>query len=410
MASIVAEPSNPTYHTPPRKPRHKATRVKEESKLLRENIGDIIVTPKPKKQDYQRSQPKDVSKLHNDGTSPLTPPSYPVPIDEVKTEQGGSPAPTTRKNKRGRKKTLTKQEVNGVLVGNSIMKAPVEHSIRSPPANPAQPVATPLKQGSQMYAGPTFHASPAPSSLPIPKFFTKPSSQTEIPDNTKLTSSDESSSQDESSQGCGDSPTLRNSLRVAENKAREPSPLDIFFKADREEKARKAQDSPNGASLISIRAKSASPSADTFRQHSRRPTDTSLTPTSPNSADEMKAKSEALKNLLLFPQAHRSSSAVNANTSSPSLASPHRPSLDRTPSDSPTPTRTLFYANHPHATRSQGSIHDSPTFPAPRMGHLPSQQRRPLPHHLRQELLNSLPLGSTDDEQFKPRYVSSLMP
>ena len=89
---------------------------------------------------------------------------------------------------------------------------------------------------SQAYAGPTFHASPAASSLPIPKFYSKsvpevnksPSVQDIMENEGLATSSDQS----------GDSPTPGFAQRVGEQQAREESPLDIFFKADREEKER----------------------------------------------------------------------------------------------------------------------------------------------------------------------------
>ena len=410
MASIASEPRNPAHQTPPKKPRHKATRVKEESKLLQENVGDIIVTPKPKKRDQPRSHSKDVSNLYNDSTSPSTPPILPVPIGDLKMEQGSSPSTSARKNRRGRKKTSTKQGESGAPVGNAIMQGSIEQSTHSPPFDSSQVAATPMKQATQMYAGPTFHASPAPSSLPIPKFFAKPISQTDVSENLKSVSSDELSSHDSSSQPGGDSPTLRNSLRVAEKQAREPSPLDIFFKADREEKARKAQSIPNSATIASMRAKSASPSTETFRQHARRPTDSTWAPPSPNSAENIRAKTEALKNLLLFPHAQRPSASIDANKSTPSLNSPHTAIIDKTPSDTLTPTRRDFYANHPYGTRSQSSIQDPTGLPVPTMGHLPSQQRRPLPYHLRQEFLNSLPLGSADESQSKPRFVSSVAP
>ncbi|KAL8771300.1 MAG: hypothetical protein Q9209_003205 [Squamulea sp. 1 TL-2023] len=88
---------------------------------------------------------------------------------------------------------------------------------------------------SRAYAGPTFHASPAASSLPMPKFYSK-----SVPDVNRASSmqtvtkeaSETSSDQSE------DSPTPGFAQRVGEEQVREESPLDFFFKADREQKER----------------------------------------------------------------------------------------------------------------------------------------------------------------------------
>ncbi|KAL9027495.1 MAG: hypothetical protein Q9196_003986 [Gyalolechia fulgens] len=79
---------------------------------------------------------------------------------------------------------------------------------------------------SQAYAGPTFHASPAASSLPIPRFFSK--SVPEVKKEITETSSDQSEG----------SPTPAFARQNVEELVREESPLDIFFKADKEQKER----------------------------------------------------------------------------------------------------------------------------------------------------------------------------
>lgn len=89
---------------------------------------------------------------------------------------------------------------------------------------------------SQAYAGPTFHASPAASSLPMPRFFSK--SVPEVNKGPSLQSSMENETTETSSEQSEGSPTPAFARRVGEEQTREESPLDIFFKADREQKER----------------------------------------------------------------------------------------------------------------------------------------------------------------------------
>ncbi|KAI4112660.1 MAG: hypothetical protein LQ345_006220 [Seirophora villosa] len=89
---------------------------------------------------------------------------------------------------------------------------------------------------SQAYAGPTFHASPAASSLPMPRFFSK--SVPEVNKGHSLQSSIEKEMTETSSEQSEGSPTPAFARRTGEEQAREESPLDIFFKADREQKER----------------------------------------------------------------------------------------------------------------------------------------------------------------------------
>ncbi|MCJ1307602.1 hypothetical protein MMC25_001249 [Agyrium rufum] len=90
---------------------------------------------------------------------------------------------------------------------------------------------------NQAYAGPTFHASPAASSLPMPKFFQKalanrpvqPVPENAISDSTSAGSSEKSE----------DSPTLCSLIQTSDTpvNGRQSTPLDLFFNADRQERA-----------------------------------------------------------------------------------------------------------------------------------------------------------------------------
>ncbi|KAL8647133.1 MAG: hypothetical protein Q9226_006562 [Calogaya cf. arnoldii] len=106
----------------------------------------------------------------------------------------------------------------------------------TPRSNQRPMSLTPGKQNAtpvRAYAGPTFHASPAASSLPIPKFYSK-----SVPDVNKTSSMQAAMKEaaELSSDQSDDSPIPAFAQRVGEEQSREKSPLDIFFKADREQK------------------------------------------------------------------------------------------------------------------------------------------------------------------------------
>ncbi|KAI9718923.1 MAG: hypothetical protein M1812_003807 [Candelaria pacifica] len=240
---------------------------------------------------------------------------------------------------------------------------------------PGRPLGTPPKQA---YAGPTFHASPAPSALPIPRFFSR-SVPEPVSNNGLQAQMDESSSEASES-----SPIPAMTQTAGQQQAREESPLDIFFKADREEKAKAKSSTPSATPLQSKTftmrsspsppSNSPSPSNGLSRQHSRHPTggsatdmfalemdggDVSIKPTvtanprmqsdrinasrsntAPSSMitqnsqaeEQRRAKTQALKNLLLSPQ-------PQSPSSSPRRYAPSAYELDgNLESSSPTPT------------------------------------------------------------------------
>ncbi|KAI4219633.1 MAG: hypothetical protein L6R36_008189 [Xanthoria steineri] len=197
---------------------------------------------------------------------------------------------------------------------------------------PGKSNTTPL----QAYAGPTFHASPAASSLPMPKFYSK-----SVPDVNKSSSMQVAMKEaaDLSSDQSEDSPTPTFAQRVGKEQVREESPLDIFFKADREQKERQrlekhgssaGQNSTHGSPAL-IRPRHHSRHSTTGSQgglfpmelESREPAKTShekpsLDPTTggtvnnepevpqsgdsmetPQQAEQRKAKTIALKKLLM---------------------------------------------------------------------------------------------------------------
>jgi len=152
------------------------------------------------------------------------------------------------------------------------------------PEQDASNLTTPIDFNStppvQAYAGPTFHASPAPSALPIPRLFSK-----SVPVGGKTTNMKamvQDPSVETPSNKSDDSPTMRNAIQVNEGPVSEASPLDIFFNADRAEKARRtaaiAASSPltrSPAYPVDI-PQSVSPIPEYMRNHSRQNTGGSI--------------------------------------------------------------------------------------------------------------------------------------
>lgn len=137
---------------------------------------------------------------------------------------------------------------------------------------------------SKAYAGPTFHASPAASSLPLPKFFSK--SVPNVDKSTSLKSMMEQEALDTTS-GSEGSPFMEDAKPLHDHRDREESPLDLFFQADREAKAKSNMEAlANGLShnmhhspaVSGVRKYDSSPcrSSSGLRHHARHHTDSSM--------------------------------------------------------------------------------------------------------------------------------------
>lgn len=120
------------------------------------------------------------------------------------------------------KKTRPKQNDHRAASNSDVPRS------NRPKASTKSPIATPAKPAA--YAGPIFHASPAASNLPMPKFASK-----SVP---PAPSSLQAKLDAESPKVSGVSPGLEPAAPAA--LAREKSPLDIFFNADRQERAQKS--------------------------------------------------------------------------------------------------------------------------------------------------------------------------
>jgi Proline-rich nuclear receptor coactivator motif len=162
---------------------------------------------------------------------PTTPPRTPQKVEPNTSTQNGPqlPGSDSVSKSRSKGKNRLKNATASPATSRNDRSTPPLKSVQSGGiATSMRPISTP---SATAYAGPTFHASPAPSTLPIPSYYSK--SVPESPGINVL----QSQKEEASSSGI-DSPTPPRANIAAAQPHREESPLDIFFKADREEKAR----------------------------------------------------------------------------------------------------------------------------------------------------------------------------
>ena len=147
------------------------------------------------------------------------------------------PGNTTPKSKRQQRGKQQGERASSMAVPNSRSGPELAQSQRARPASIAVQnpplAATPQKAA---YAGPTFHASPAPSSLPVPKFFSKsvPAAGPEAGFQARMDKETDNADSASESDNNRLAPPSRNTQQ---------SPLDMFFRADREERAKRQSSS-----------------------------------------------------------------------------------------------------------------------------------------------------------------------
>ncbi|MCJ1405125.1 hypothetical protein MMC11_008351 [Xylographa trunciseda] len=397
-----------------------------------------IQAPTPKRIERRRrpsrkTQPSDIPVLEQQPqTESLTPtPAMEQTPATIPLSNSDSAAVTGRKSRN--KKVANKQQANG----NASPSVSIPRNSRSPRPEPGATSMTPVKKGttqSQAYAGPTFHASPAPSALPIPKFFSKSVPVTEK--GASLSTMMQEDSSEGLSNKSDDSPIMQNSLRVSQRSIREASPLDFFFNADREEKAKRSSVVVTGGSnqifdQVAGTPKSVSPIPEHMRHHSRnatggsmheifplemdaseklspiramRPLDPSTEARRPESSpstirtrstkseEQAKAKTEALKRFLLSPQPQSPSSKLASPlgyldySSSPSPSPlPHHNHYLRSTSATSIPRGSAGSPAYTHHTQLPVSnvpyLQQSPTTKVKGLS-----QERPLSSQLRREM------------------------
>lgn len=128
-------------------------------------------------------------------------------------------------SKTPKSKKIPRQKPQGADLGNPQKTRPA--SVTAPNASA---IATPSKAA---YAGPTFHASPAPSSLPVPRFFSKSVPGPDTGLQARLDNDTDKEEGFESDTGRLAPPTQNI----------QQSPLDMFFHADRQERAKRQSSS-----------------------------------------------------------------------------------------------------------------------------------------------------------------------
>ncbi|PNS17589.1 hypothetical protein CAC42_8132 [Sphaceloma murrayae] len=223
------------------------------------------------------------------------------------------------------------------------------------------------------YAGAAFNASPAPSSLPVPKFFSK--SVPPATANSGLQARVEREGDKSDSNDCHSGSSLSPSVARSHMK----SPLDMFFNADRQEKARtgSAGATQTGNAFSQCRSETPSKPRDMFMLEldgtsspagsnaatppltrptpstERARTAPNNVPTLQNSEDTRRAQqTQSLKSFLNL-------TAAESPSNSPFLSTPQNQHT-ATPSQTPQQDPNLLYGNRNlsplfHAARSPGA-------------------------------------------------------
>lgn len=164
-------------------------------------------------------------------TQPTTPPRTPQKVDHSSSTQYDSQlqGSDSISKPRSKGKNRLKNGTTSPAASKNDRNTPPLTSMQSGAhATSTRPTSTPT---ATAYAGPTFHASPAPSALPIPSFYSK-----SVPDSPSIKGLP-MRKEDMSLSGI-DSTTPPSAKIAAAAQPQQDSPLDFFFKADREEKAR----------------------------------------------------------------------------------------------------------------------------------------------------------------------------
>ena len=253
-----------------RRPRKSTSSTQSHTSLGQNNAEFAVAQGSPRESDQPTrilrrndyNAAPDVSVVGNlELPTPTTPPRPRSMYDGFSSTQyqGNQSAPDmNHRRKKGRKSHGGITRASGIPRNEAPLPAPPQQ-----PLTPSRPHETPVKA----YAGPSFLGSPAASSLPTPKFISR--SVPNVDKTSSLKNMMEREAVDTTSES-DNSPFLENSRLTQDRQIREDSPLDIFFQADRDAKA-KAQ---IGRPAVSNGLRSES--QNDVRHHSRQPTDSSL--------------------------------------------------------------------------------------------------------------------------------------
>jgi hypothetical protein len=178
----------------------------------------------------RNSQPETKTNQPASASQSTTPPRTPRRGNQPTSQSANTNGPDSGSKQKSRNKNRPKNvNTSPAMMRNGRNTPPLTGAQSAGIPSSAKPINTP---SATAYAGPTFHASPAPSALPIPSFYSK--SVPDSPGVKGLKSAKEPQLKKETpSSNNLFTPPPPNSLFQ-----REESPLDLFFRADREEKAR----------------------------------------------------------------------------------------------------------------------------------------------------------------------------
>ncbi|KAL4806006.1 hypothetical protein BDV18DRAFT_15890 [Aspergillus unguis] len=355
----------------------------------------------PKGPRNNRRNPKKITTPSNQNTSTLaTPPSSPprtISPREAVTDSSGTLTFSKKKNNRSAKKPRDVSKTSPVnKSGHRHTSSQSNHTITTPHLKDTH------------YAGPTFHASPAPSALPIPSFFSK-----SLPESDLAPTLEQDSDSFEGDADIENTPSKPKSRLLSPQEERESTPLDFLFKAAVEARKSQPQQSPER----SPPARSPQTDSKAF-QYRKFNNDTngmfpmemgssdlhqpeigpsfapsykdrmnalrSASSPSPKSQDleeQRKAKTEALKTLLLNPRPQRPSSTHQSNHNQMNHTQERPSPSPMVPPHFATPLRT---SSGPPAMSSHSDMFGKPSSSSgfvPRPGlhqtHISSPQR----HH-----------------------------
>ncbi|KAL4753823.1 hypothetical protein BDW72DRAFT_14246 [Aspergillus terricola var. indicus] len=189
------------------------------------------LTPKVPRNN-RRNQRRNTAASAQNVSTPATPPSSPpkaVSSREAATDSSSAIILSKKKGNRSAKKprdTFRMSPVN--KLGHRHTSSQSNNNI----------AASQVKETH--YAGPTFHASPAPSALPIPSFFSK-----SFPESDHAPALEQDSDSFDADGDLENTPSKPRSRPLLSHEQRESTPLDFLFKAAVEARMSRPQQSPD---------------------------------------------------------------------------------------------------------------------------------------------------------------------
>ncbi|KAL2866313.1 uncharacterized protein BJX67DRAFT_144865 [Aspergillus lucknowensis] len=343
-------------------------------------LSHTPLTPKGPRNN-RRNQKRNTTPSTQNASTFATPPSSPARTVSPREVPSDSSCTITLSKKKGIRSSKKPRDV--------ARASPVNKPDHRHTSHPNNNITNPHLKDTH-YAGPTFHASPAPSTLPIPSFISK-----SFPESDLAPTVEHDSDSFDTDADLENTPSKPKSRPSAPQEERESTPLDFLFKAAVDARNRPPQRNTEPSPKVR------SPQTDSKTIQQRRPNSdiTGMFPlelgtsdlclpqigpsfapsykdrmnalrsaSSPSPAlrdlneDERKAKTEALKTLLLNPRPQRPSS-VAFSPGTHLTHNPDQPALSPVVPHFATPTRT---STGPSGSSSHGLPGKPPFQPGSR--------------------------------------------